>query len=263
MSSKPSSSSGVVNFWKKPLMTKGAKSGIGCLKNGSGVSSAVSSTTGGSSSIGSSSSAFSSSSCGSSSSGSSGGGCTSGSSSGLYSSPLSAAAFRFFSISNFRRVSAAAFFNRFCVFSRSFWSFLFCRSSSCFFLSSTCLARKAMFAASCFAARASSVQRALKSADGLPITTQATLLRPDVSHLARVAMRSSFTKLALTSITTKFRPCSGATVAITFIAMRSSKPLIPKFSSGLSLEVLAVCVFVRVKPLFSAHSTSARSLKST
>mmetsp|Transcript_109435 Transcript_109435/g.349166 ORF Transcript_109435/g.349166 Transcript_109435/m.349166 type:complete len:370 (+) Transcript_109435:583-1692(+) len=194
--SKPSSCSGIENFVKEVLSANGDMSGTGVFRNHRPLSSAVSSTLGGSSST-----SISSSSCSSSDSFSSSASSSLLSSTSA-SSPFSALSFFFFSSSSFFFSASCFFLASFAAFFRSLSS-CFCRFSWAFLrFTSACLALKSASEASCLSLSAKAWVFFLKSAGGSPIMTAAVRLKPVPAHLAASSFLSSFRRFPLTSMTT-------------------------------------------------------------
>mmetsp|Transcript_38709 Transcript_38709/g.62470 ORF Transcript_38709/g.62470 Transcript_38709/m.62470 type:complete len:288 (-) Transcript_38709:234-1097(-) len=253
ISSKPSSCSGTENLVKEVFRVNKVRSGTACFRKSIFFSSAVSTTFGGCSSLASGS-------AGSSTSSSSSSGSSSFASSASSSTVSPAAIFRFLSAStlafsavflissNFLFFSFSAFT---LAFSSSFWRF----SRSFLRVSSTFFSLNSVSDCACLLFRMSSDVSFLNSAVGSPRITWATFLwlppqRP------RLWVLNSLIRLPRTSITTKFLSWSGVMVCSIRCTLRSSISLMPKFISGLSMDVLKLW---RAKPLFSAHSRIMRS----
>mmetsp|Transcript_52967 Transcript_52967/g.113105 ORF Transcript_52967/g.113105 Transcript_52967/m.113105 type:complete len:212 (+) Transcript_52967:1413-2048(+) len=152
---------------------------------------------------------------------------------GAWPKAAAAASAAFFAASSccrFKRLAALSW--RRCCCSISRWRFmanLFCCSSACCFL-------KSASDFSCFSWSISSWVLALKSSEGLPITTTATLLKWGCWNFFSKACRSSLIKLLLTSMTTKLRSMVGAMHFSTSKMERSSIAGTPNCMPGLSLE---------------------------
>mmetsp|Transcript_1782 Transcript_1782/g.4131 ORF Transcript_1782/g.4131 Transcript_1782/m.4131 type:complete len:302 (+) Transcript_1782:1167-2072(+) len=269
-SSKPSAVSGIVKLVKFALRTRGARSGIGFFGNHDFRSSSLSSTTGGiSSSSFSGTASISSSSSSSFSSAPALSNGTSPSPSFFSSSPVAAcspfssAAFFFSSAAFFAASSAAAFLAALSIFLRSL-SNSFCLLSRSFFCFSAALRTlNSLSERSCFAWSIMAWPLSLSSFAGAPMSTTAIFLKRCPLKRFRMSVRSPFIRLLFTSMTTKFRRCSGATAfkMRRIPASSASSCGMPKCMSGLSLLALRWPRRFEM-PLFSPQSRSIRSLSS-
>mmetsp|Transcript_114958 Transcript_114958/g.256668 ORF Transcript_114958/g.256668 Transcript_114958/m.256668 type:complete len:219 (-) Transcript_114958:1117-1773(-) len=201
-SSKPSAFSGMENFVKDELKLYDVMSGVLFLAYHTFFSSSVSLTFGGSSS-------FSTGSATSSSSSSSSSSTSIFSSSFGGSSPLAAASFAFFSASAFFASSACFFFSSFSFFFFAFSASFCCFARSFCLFSLNCWALNSASEKACFCCSMKALVAFLKSAEGSPNMTCATLLK-DAGNLATNSALASLIKFVFTSMIRKFRLCSGA-----------------------------------------------------
>mmetsp|Transcript_97526 Transcript_97526/g.275892 ORF Transcript_97526/g.275892 Transcript_97526/m.275892 type:complete len:301 (-) Transcript_97526:541-1443(-) len=185
---------------------------------------------------------------------------------------ISSSAFAFISASAFALISASVFLfsssaalaillRSFSICFRSLSALRFnsrcCFSSARFRAASALFTRNSASEASCFAFRINSCVRFLNSSEGSPMAKSATFLNGAPANRSKACCRSSWMRLPLTSMTTKFRLCTGATSCNKRRTLMSSNWGTPKAYSGLSVELRWTC---RRAPLSWHQSTMTLSL---